>query len=192
MTTSRLRFFMRLKEFEPLVWGQAENLGVSIVLVPHIPQPCEVAVQPSTLNLLNGDRAWRIYFAANLPESLPDANGIKPVLWGWLQMDVPQEDKGILYMVNIVAGSDWWDQERSRRMENPASLQIFREVSRSFRKKLNYPTWVYNVNEMNLPPRIRRDVGYSDGAAEWFNTGGQLHQSGATYIRYSINGEYMV
>jgi hypothetical protein len=93
-------------------------------------------------------------------------------------------EEGMLYMADLGAKSDWFDMERRRSFENPASIRLFNRIAPRIRKLLPYRSrnrWAGDKGW--LPARVPHSV----GVVQWVRNGGQIAQWAAPGVEYTID-----
>lgn len=129
--------------------------------------------------------ARRIYVMPNCPDlTTTRADDLKLGQLGWVQLDVPRVDGSCLQAVQIAAKSDWFDAVEQRVLESSTSLKLFDKFWGIWKKHFAYPVWARNAITGAEAPY--GTIGYSVGAADWYQRGGKLRQDGVRNIEFRI------
>jgi hypothetical protein len=190
LPTRSLDFFMTFEEYSAISLDIAAKTGMHLIILRHARDYClEIADTRRGLRAKDGTRADMVFFARGshlLGTGAP--RHLSPAEWGWATGQIPVTRDDTLYMSNIGAKSQWYDARSGRLHENMESITIFREIAPYFRRALKRPVWVFwkLPTDLDLGARPYRDIGYSNGAAEWTLQGGKLGQLGVANVRYSV------
>lgn len=191
MATRSFGLFMRPQEFSLVVQEVTTRLGLTAILVKRGRNPrLELPQMPGPIVMSDGSAADWLFLTREPPDlATIDPRELRPGKWGWLQCDVPREEGRVLYLAEVAAKSDWYDQQTRQVLENPEALSLFRRVAPYFRRRLRRPVWVHWAPgagpEAEASPF--RNLGYSAGALEWVRGGGQLAQVGVPNVRYALS-----
>src|SRR6266542_4889014 len=186
MAFRSLRFFMMPDEFDPLIWEIAGARGLSIVLkrvgwgIPNdqLKNRQLIALGNEQGSILMPDRARAddIFLTSDAPLiSGLSPNDLRAAEWGWVQIDVPTVDGNALYLADVGAKSDFYDEQTNQMLENPTSISLFTAVANVIRKRLKRPVYKYSPT-FGGGYSVTRGIGYTDGAKEWEDRGGVLAQ----------------
>lgn len=170
-----MQFFMRSDEFNQLVWEIAAKHNLTVIFWRiGTNLRLEKAMQSGTLLMSDEKPADRLFFTDIAPLWI-ESEGVKPnpVKWGWVDTDVPVEANNMLFIAQMASKSDWWDSEHKQVVEIPKGHELFKKIRPMFLKHLKRPVWARGVEG---GARVYREIGYSVGAAEWENNGGELRQ----------------
>ncbi|MCZ7586784.1 MAG: hypothetical protein M5R36_27515 [Deltaproteobacteria bacterium] len=110
--------------------------------------------------------------------SMLRADHLEPGKNGWVQLDVPRTDGQCLLACQPSTKSDWWDAKEQKVIDNPAAIKLFEKFWRKWKKHFTYPTIVKNTKIG--ASALYRDIGYSQGAAEWYRNGGRIVPRGSS------------
>ena len=192
-----MQFFMTPVEFEPLIceiarprglWIILERIGFGIRREERLQRERLVLAEPpGTLTMPDSAPAERLYLTTDQPElERLDPDRLRPGEWGWVQVDVPAVEGRTLLLADVAAKSDWYDPDERQVYENPASLALFRRIVAPIRRQLKRPVWARNVVYGGASYACG-DLGYSDGAAHWEVSGGELKQRAVENVRFSTS-----
>jgi hypothetical protein len=179
MSTKRIQFFMQSGEFDQLVytWRKREGLHV---LVPIESQVIEC--HDSQLYYVHKE----LFLTERIPDSMDWDTSRAPGQLGWIEVTPPIVQGNALLKAEIASKSDWYDSETETQRKNDDVHVLFRTVAKHLRKHLRYPVWGKNV-AYHTPWEACQDIGYSQGAADWVASGGELRQEGVRNILFSVS-----
>ena len=173
--------FVMLPEFADWLVDTADQLDAAVVLYRR---PDALLEQwDGRREALSG--VSRAYLAQR-PVDVSDirADNLSVGLLGWVQLDVPRLKGNCLLASQLATKSDWFDAKQQEVMDNPATLHLFDRFWSKWKKHLRFPVWARNRQSGAEAPY--QSIGYSKGAAEWFERGGQLCQEGVANIEFKI------
>jgi hypothetical protein len=117
---------------------------------------------------------------------LPPAKGLCPGQFGWIDGVPPREQGKVLLMGEIGSKSIWYNPITKSNLRNDNVHDLFKRASKALRKHLRFPVWGKNtVHITEWEPS--RSIGYSQGAADWVASGGELRQEGVRNILFSVS-----
>ncbi len=189
MSTRAMRCFALPTEVVALLAEQSERLGL-IATVYEAPLMSSRVGRAGHLLDLNIDWARHGPGQMRIMLHRPDAGA--SVSWGslntarlgWVDVSLgrcrPEADDRYLELSAIGSKSDYLDN--GTLMENHESHQIFQRLTRPLKARLHHPMLVRNV--VSGSERVHGDMYYSDGAAAFEASGGELRQWGVKNIRF--------
>jgi hypothetical protein len=87
-------------------------------------------------------------------------------------------------MGELSSKSDWFDAETGETHEVRTVHQLFDRCANRLRPMLEFPIWARNIVTGGS---ARYDkIGFSVGAREWIESGGELRQEGVKNVVYSL------
>jgi hypothetical protein len=186
MATESLQFFMRPEEFREVVRRLRARLQFHVILHRFFPPILELAKEDG-LTLSDGSDPDSLFLTTDKPQGsqMRSPHEVNGAAWGWVEIDVPRERDGVLYLAQMGAKSDWYDEAADAVRENSDGPSLFRKIARELSGELAGPTWARNVvygGEEAYPSIL-----YSPGAAELAGSGGELRQPDVDNIVFSIN-----
>lgn len=193
MASRSIQFFMRIYEFESLIWEVADQFKLSVIMVRlYKNYKLEIAEQLRILIMSDGLTPDWIFLAAEPPQfnlhNITRTFKLLPGKLGWVKIDVPKEEGKILFLAGVSAKSDWYESKNDQISENPVSIKLFSKIVSHIRKKLHRPVWAYNIRVKGSEPQPYRNIGYSSGTKDWVKQGGELMQWGVHNVRFSLKG----
>jgi hypothetical protein len=179
MSTRHLQFFMRAYEFDQVVefWRTEQGLYLFVSRSDDLIVCHDSKSYHSDLPFFVGD---------TIPPKLPAANDANPGELGWVSVMAPREQGRVLLMGNIGSKSTWYDDKTKSGWQNEDVHQLFRKVAKPLRKRLRFPIWARGTFADSKWVSYR-DVGYSQGAAEWAAGGGELRQEGGKNVVFNVS-----
>jgi hypothetical protein len=183
MASPSAQFFMRPDEFESFADKLRSQLGVTLVLHRLTPPALEPARNGITMS--DGSKPDSVFVSLRDPsaDQLAAAEDPNPTAWGWVQIDVPREEPGTLFLAQAGAKDEWYDEESDVVRRNPEGPRLFKRVLSLLRSELLHPTWARNTVYGGEEPYA--NVFHSPRAAEFFRSGGRLRQEGVDNIAFS-------
>jgi hypothetical protein len=132
--------------------------------------------------------AHRVFLAEDSP-SPPSiaARDVNPARLGWVVVGLPRMKDRTLYLCQLGARSDWWNEEHGKADENPDSIRLFDRVWRRLRPRTASPVWAVNV--VTGASQSYRDIAYTKGAKRWASEGGVLRQEGVANVEFAIRDQ---
>jgi len=184
MATKRVQFFSTLDELLLLLCCIVRALNMSVFMYrwrtnAEIKQAdCENIVQQT-----QAFGASRIYLAeSGLIISEIDPNYLEVARLGLIQVILPRESGGILYMSEVSIKTDWIDSVSGKRCENSQLLSLFKRVKKELLKNMMEP--VLGVNVVTGASSIDSTVKYTMAAKAFVEGGGELMQEGVNNVRF--------
>jgi len=188
MTTRSVHYFMRTSEFADLVQEVARDQPGFVFVLRRLgaQKRLEVPAEPGSIVMSDGLPADRVYISKR-PVAVDrlDPNDLKPADWGWLLLEVPREQDSTLHVAQVGAKSAWYNERTQEMEENPTSIEIFEAVAPYIRRRLRRPVWAQDAR--GGTSRAYRNIGFTSGAAQWEESGGELRQLGVSNVRYSLH-----
>lgn len=186
MATRSTQFFITTAELESLVREVANELGLTVILSRRDPQPkLEIADQSQGFKMADGQLADQLFLSMAEPDlTTIDVANLRPGELGWVQLDAPREIGNTLYLVQMAAKSDWFNDKEQHLSENPAALALYAKFLPHLRRDLKSPCWGWNIKE-DSEPQEYPNVRYTKGAKAWEQRGGELRQEGVKNVRFS-------
>jgi hypothetical protein len=179
VSTRRIQFFIHPREFDQIVTHWRQKLSLNIL----VPQDGELLVCHDAKEYYQD---IGFFLADRIPASLLWNSDVIPAKLGWIDVMPPMIRGKALLKAQVAYKSDWYDSESEASFQNDALPKLFKVVSKPIREILRYPIWGKNV-AYNTAWEACRDIGYSPGAAEWENSGGELRQNAVKNILFSVS-----
>ena len=138
----------------------------------------------------NGDRdsaltADCVYLA---PEASVDSSSLgepfNPARLEWVMTNVPRIKQDQLFIIQVGARGDWYDEATNTVYKTPGALRRLSKIWKIWRRHLRFPMLARYI--VTGSERLYRDIGYSAGAAEWWNRGGLLRQQGVQNVEFLL------
>lgn len=179
MSTRNLQFFMRAHEFDQMIdfWRNEQGLYIIVERNDALTVCRDHQSYYSGLPFFIGD---------NIPDELPDARSLAPAKFGWIQGMAPREQGKVLLMGDIGSKSTYHDPETNSGWRNDDVHELFKKVAKSLKKRLKFPIWA-RATFADSKWVSYRDVGYSQGAADWVASDGELRQEGGKNVIFSVS-----
>jgi hypothetical protein len=179
MSTKRIQFFMLPEEFDQIIttWRNHEGLHVLVPIASEV-------VECHDLQLYYVHK--ELFLTERIPDSMAWNTSRIPGQLGWIEVTPPIVQGKVLLKAEIASKSDWYDSERETQQKNDDVHVLFKKVAKPLRKHLRYPVWGRNV-AYDTAWEACRDIGYSPGAAEWENSGGEMRQDAVKNILFSVS-----
>lgn len=96
---------------------------------------------------------------------------------GWARLTLPVADSHSLSMTTLDIRTSWVTHD------NANGLTAFERVAKQFRRGLKRPTWAWSVSTPNSA-KAYRNIGFTEGAADFFDHGAVWMQDGVSDVRY--------
>jgi hypothetical protein len=126
-----------------------------------------------------------IYLA---PEASVDSSCLEepfnPARLEWVMTNVPRIKQDQLFMVQVGACGDWYDESTDTVYKTPEALRRLSKIWKIWRRHLRFSMLVRNI--VTGAEALYRDIGYSAGAAEWRGRGGLLRQEGVQDLEFLL------
>jgi hypothetical protein len=189
MSTKTFLCFLSLPEFLDIINPIIDSLQLEPILQRLRNQPVQFIPleRPITIEKIKEANADRLYLAIKKTsvESL-DPRHFRPSQLGWIQIDFPREQNGVLLITDMGVKTHWY--EGDIQYENNDLLKIYNRFINRFKKKLKFPVKGYNI-KMPEMVSVDRGIGYGQSAKEFYQNGGELMQEGVNNGRFIIDDE---
>ena len=186
MASRGLLFFMTPGECERAICDICQDLSLWVLLERFLRETrIEAGRAPSTFQFADGAAPERIWLSETEPhKDVADTLKVPSAVFGRVMLYPSRIEEDVLFMAHLGAISDWFDMERLRSFENPASIRLFNRMAPRLRRMLPYVSrnrWA--GDKAWLPARVR----HSAGVSQWVRRGGRIAQFGAPGVEYTIN-----
>lgn len=187
MAGRTLQYFMLPEECSTLLFQAAQLMGLEIWLISSgVTNTIERVTNDPRRFLCDSRPAYWISLSASRINASDCFVGTpQPAAWGWLMAEVPRFHNKALYKAQLGAKSDWFDPESRAVLENPSSISLFQKVASVFKKHLAHPAYLIDLHTGR--EELCKGVWYSAGAKAWLRDGGELHQEGVQFTRFTIH-----
>lgn len=130
-----------------------------------------------TVDRLSPDSFWpnRLYIAAFDVEPITEAEVKEPGKHVIVQLDLPRQSDRMLQIAELGAKSDWWDSVDETLYENPATIQLYKEVAKQFRQTLRWGLTGMTIKHGGKG-HYYKSMGYTDAAQNYAASGVRLKQ----------------
>ena len=189
MGTGSYDFFITPEESDHYLKEIVKKSGLWLILHNHQKgwEHYDLCGGPDFKDQVITDGYDQVFFSSSKP-SPKDLDSSKPNFpeLGWVQYQLPKRENNFLIMASLGYKSDWYNDDYTVHYDNEVMKKLYRKIRPIFKKGLKSPVWAKNIKFGGSS--CYRNLGYSDGAAEWEKNGGELCQLGVGNIRFSTVG----
>jgi hypothetical protein len=127
----------------------------------------------------------RIYLAdSGSMVAATTAGPLSPARQGLLLVDLPRIKDGIMLAGQVAVKTDWIDESTGKVRTSADLLKFFNTVASKLRKELRTPMVAENIKTGKSASYS--DIGYTESARSFVESGGELMQEGVLNIRFRI------
>lgn len=184
MSTKNFQFFARPDECLQLLRALADADDLWLVVSDN-DQYRQIGLEELTDRSVDGYE--QIFIATSPPsDDQLEAEEVVPAKFGWLHFDIPTESGNLLFLADFALKSDWYDEKSKKIIFNKQLVRVYRKLRSRLRDLLKSPVYARNIKTGGTSRYS--DMGFSQGAKQWEQEGGELRQRGVENVRFSACG----